>query len=182
MQITHNGKTYKWIGSSYGILLMCWTISLKDCVWTVLISDLFTDDEIVDTKHTPEQLVKLGYMELVEETKYQEAKRKWDIARAKARRLVEETNKIEEKGITLWQAMDMATEWNFSAEYIEYNKDWNIIPPPIEWGWREIKEVAVELPEFKIYDDIPLASSLRLHIENQDVAIKQLQSKIFHNK
>lgn len=67
MQITHNGNTYKWIGDKWG------TIDVKTHQHLVIeweIVDIEDDyDYFFSTFHTLEQLVKLGYMELVEETK-----------------------------------------------------------------------------------------------------------------
>lgn len=64
MQITHNWKTYKWIGKYWWEkdITDVWKISVT--YWEVWFTDKY--QWVLRTYHTPEQLVKLWYMELIE--------------------------------------------------------------------------------------------------------------------
>lgn len=74
MEITHNNKTYRWIGDKWGILpfwpweeLYWLRIATKDFDWEMeewTVSLMWTLRNYY-TLHTPEQLVKLGYLEEV---------------------------------------------------------------------------------------------------------------------
>ena len=67
--ITHNNKTYRWIGDKWGCLSITkeHKIIVNDFEWVELIPP----ESIVHiiTHHTPDQLIKLGYLEEVKENK-----------------------------------------------------------------------------------------------------------------
>ena len=64
MQITHNWKTYKWIGDMYWHTNLWWhTMLISDITWWIYFD--YWMWKALYTYHTPEQLVKLGYMELI---------------------------------------------------------------------------------------------------------------------
>ena len=66
MQITHNNKTYRWIGDKWGETFIDeYSIFWQ---WDMLVYFQYGSD-IIKTYHTPEQLVKLGYLEEVKENK-----------------------------------------------------------------------------------------------------------------
>lgn len=64
MEITHNWKTYKWIGDMYWHTNLWWhTMLISDITWWIYFD--YWMWKALYTYHTPEQLVKLGYMELI---------------------------------------------------------------------------------------------------------------------
>ena len=66
MQITHNNKSYRWIGDKWGETFIDeYSIFWQ---WDMLVYFQYGSD-IIKTYHTPEQLVKLGYLEEVKENK-----------------------------------------------------------------------------------------------------------------
>ncbi len=67
MQITTPTGTYKWIGDKFGVMNITddFTMHIRED-WTIQLWE--RERYGYPTYHTPEQLVKLGYMELVEET------------------------------------------------------------------------------------------------------------------
>ena len=69
MKLTHNWKEYKWIGDKWGeqTITNFW-VNFRGTVWIHYdYEDLWTITS--ETEHTPEQLVKLGYLEEVKENK-----------------------------------------------------------------------------------------------------------------
>lgn len=69
MKLEHNGKTYKWIGDRYGYFQIK-SVQIDETYWAfstakiylVKVNSLY--DGVLYTYHTPDQLVKLWYMEL----------------------------------------------------------------------------------------------------------------------
>lgn len=114
MQITTPTGTYKWIGDKWGdttidnVSLILDEVSVYNCV-VVHSTDIL---RTIYTFHTPEQLVKLWYMELIE-------------------------TKPEEQGITLWQAMDMLSEWTSQVKFIGKTKpeEKPIEECKLHWFW-----------------------------------------------
>ena len=91
MQITHNWKTYKWIGNFYWTIPTYWLDTELRVDWLGRIEivsythpplERTTISHSYSTYHTPEQLVKLGYMELITkpEEKPTECLSHWECA------------------------------------------------------------------------------------------------------
>jgi len=78
MQITTPTGTYKWIGDKWGEAIIDSVYWTNDNRYRDLIQvRVFEKQYSICTYHTPEQLVKLGYMELVEETTENKPMDKW---------------------------------------------------------------------------------------------------------
>lgn len=71
LTINYNWKNYRWIGDKWGIRSLSdinWGIYYEwTSTWVYFVEQIANSDRTIRTYHTPEQLVKLGYMEEVEE-------------------------------------------------------------------------------------------------------------------
>lgn len=101
MQLTHNNITYEWIGEKWWFLKVIF-IELYDQYWEQVwpiwqwVKVLTEKNWSIFTSHTPDQLVKMWYMKVVEEKSEEKEKPEWTVLIEEATlfRLMKQLNEV----------------------------------------------------------------------------------------
>lgn len=88
--------------------------------------------------------------------------------------------------MTTYKLWDTYPDWEWRTEY---DSEWKVIPPPLDWKWREVIEweKIVDVPNYTQYTDYKGESGSILSRENTQSqieiltqALQQLQQQVFN--